>query len=57
MSIQVSTFNDKEIKKLIAEAHPELRAYIKALEDSNENWKRINAEAMRKIFQLKGRVQ
>ena len=52
MSIRVRTFDDKRIKRLIAEADPELREYIAAQQHALDGYKSTLAEAMKKIFEL-----
>jgi len=52
MSIQVHTFSDKKIKKLLANADPELRDYIAAQQHALDGYKDTLAQAMKKIFEL-----
>lgn len=49
MSIKVNCVNEKEAKAQLKKAPKELQEYVKALEASNEQWKYVNNEALKKI--------
>lgn len=51
MSIKVNCVNEKEAKAQLKKAPKELQEYVKALEASNERWKYVNDEALKKILE------
>jgi hypothetical protein len=52
MSIQVSTFNDKEVKAAVKASPKLIREYIAAQQSALEGYKATLGEAMKKIFEL-----
>lgn len=51
MSIKVNCVNEKDAKAQLKKAPKELQEYVKALEASNERWKYVNDEALKKIME------
>lgn len=49
MSIKVNCVNEKLAKQQLKNAPKELQEYVNALEASNERWKFVNDEALKKI--------
>jgi hypothetical protein len=56
MSIQVSTFNDKELKAAIKVSPAIVQEYITAQQHVIDGYKSTLAEAMKKIFELSAAV-
>jgi len=52
MSIQVSTFNDKELKAAIKQSPKIVQEYIEAQKRALEGYKQTLGGAMNKIFEL-----
>ena len=52
MSIQVSTFNDKELKAAIKASPKLVQEYITAQQHALDGYKSTLSEAMEKIFEL-----
>lgn len=42
----------KEVKKKLKECPKEVVEYVEALERSNERWKYLNEQAVKKIYEL-----
>lgn len=49
MSVQVNCVNEKKAKAKLKNCPIEVQEYVKALEASNERWKYVNDEALKKI--------
>lgn len=47
--MRVTTFNDEEIEKLIAQSPELLQEYIIALKNSAKRWEQITQEAIKKL--------
>ena len=47
--MRVTTFNDEEIEKLIAQSPKLLQEYIIALKNSAKTWERLTQEAIKKL--------
>ena len=52
MSIQVSTFNDKELRAAIKASPKIVQEYVKAQQHALDGYKDTLAQAMSKIFEL-----
>ncbi len=47
--MQVKTFDDKRLKKLMAECDPYLLLYIEALKRNADGWRGISQKAIKKL--------
>jgi len=50
--MEVKTFDEKRMKKLIKESHPEVQEYVKALFRSIHGFEDVNVKATKKIREL-----